>query len=156
MSTTNFQNPDIIIKKIEETQPEALEIRCHQENDTVKELVTFVKSRQGQLSGMLEGQYFEVPIMDVIYIESVDNRTFLYTAQHAYETKQKLYELEEVLSHKRFVRISKATILNLMKVISIKPALNGRFLAHLENGEDVIISRKYVSELRQMLRGDRR
>lgn len=154
MSVMSFQNPDIIVKKVESKEAEAVEIRCHEENETVKEIVTFVKSRQGQLSGVCAGQHFEVPIIDVIYIESVDNRTFIYTKDNSYETRQKLYELEDVLKQRRFIRISKATILNLMKVSSIKPALNGRFLAHLINGEDVIISRKYVSELKKMLKGE--
>lgn len=151
----SFFNPDIIIKKIETKEKEAVEIRCHEENDAVKEIVNFVKSRQGQLAATADGQYYEIPITEVIYIESVDNRSFLYTAQSAYEVKNKLYELEEILRPRHFIRISKATILNLMKVSSISPALNGRFIAHLENGEDVIISRKYVRELKEMLRGDR-
>ncbi|MBO7453663.1 MAG: LytTR family transcriptional regulator, partial [Clostridiales bacterium] len=49
------------------------------------------------------------------------------------------------------LRISKSVILNIMKADSIKPALNGRFRCKLTNGEDVIISRKYVSEFREYI-----
>ena len=78
---------------------------------------------------------------------------FLYTAKQVYETKQKLYELEELLKEKYFLRVSKSLLLNLMKIRSIKPALNGRFLAILQSGEEIIISRKYVPELKAALKG---
>ena len=40
-----------------------------------------------------------------------------------------------------------------MKVRSIKPALNGRFTAILQSDEEIIISRKYVPELKKALKG---
>ena len=41
-----------------------------------------------------------------------------------------------------------------MKIKAIKPALNGRYSAILQNGEEVIISRKYVVELKRALKGE--
>jgi DNA-binding LytR/AlgR family response regulator len=35
-----------------------------------------------------------------------------------------------------------------MKLESISPALNGRFTAHMKNGEEIIISRQYVPEIK--------
>ena len=72
-----------------------------------------------------------------------------------YETRHKLYELEEMLQEKRFLRVSKSTLLNLMKVSSIKPALNSRFTAVLFSGEQIVISRKYVPALKKTLKGDK-
>lgn len=146
---------EVRVKKIPREQREVVEIECHEVNDTVKEIVAFVKSRQGQLSGSMEGRQYEIPVRDVLYIESVDNRTFIYTAKQSYEVRQKIYELEECLKEKRFLRVSKSSLLNLMKVESIKPALNGRFSAILTNGEEIIISRKYVPDLKNTLKGSR-
>ena len=144
---------EIKLLKIPKEQPELMEIRCHELTEEVKEIVAFVKTRQGRLTGMLEDRQFEVPLPDVCYIEAVDNKVFLYTAEQVYETKQKLYELEELLKEKFFLRVSKALLLNLMKVRSIKPALNGRFTAVLQSGEEIIISRKYVPALKAALKG---
>ena len=144
---------EIRLLKIAKSQPEQLEMRCHEVTEEIKEIVTFVKTRQGKLTGVLEGQQFEVPVMEVYYIEAVDNKVFLYTKKQIYETRQKLYELEELLKEKYFLRVSKSLLLNLMKVSSIKPALNGRFLAMLQSGEELIISRKYVPELKAALKG---
>lgn len=144
---------EIKILKIAKEQPEQLEIRCHEMTDQVREIVTFVKSRQGQLNGVIEGKQYEIPIMDIYYIETVDSKVFLYSSQKVYETKQKIYELENALREKFFLRVSKSLLLNLMKVKAIKPAVNGRFVAILQSGEEIMISRKYVPELKKALKG---
>ena len=142
----------IKILKIARTEPEELEIRCHEETEEVKDIVMFVKSRQGKLTGILEGKQYEIPVADVYYVETVDNAVFIYGQENVYEAKQKLYELEGILRDKYFIRVSKSLILNLMKIKAIKPALNGRYSAILQSGEEVIISRKYVAQLKRALK----
>jgi len=141
------------IRKIPESEPEIVEVRYHWITDEIQEIISFVKSRQGQLSAMRDGKRFEVPVVDLFYAESVDERLFLYTALDSYEIRMKLYELEDLLKNKSFLRVSKSMIVNLMKITSVRPALNGRFSAILKNGEEVIISRKYVPELKKILKG---
>ncbi len=87
-------------------------------------------------------------------IETVENKAFLYTKNKVYETRQKLYELEEMLAEKHFLRVSKSVLLNLMKVSAIKPALNSRFTAVLLSGEQIVITRKYVPALKKALKGE--
>ena len=141
------------LTRISPDQPETVEIRCHAVSDEVREIVAFVKSRQGQLTGTVEDRQYEIPVADVFYIETVDDKTFLYTKNGVYETKQRIYEFEAMLREKHFLRISKSMLLNLMKVECIKPALNGRFSAVLRSGEQVIITRKYVPDLKRALKG---
>ncbi|WP_407724409.1 LytTR family DNA-binding domain-containing protein [Ruminococcus sp. JL13D9] len=143
------------ITKIGKDQPEYIEIHCYRISDEVREIIAFVKSRQGQLTGTADERQYEIAVSDVFFIESVDNKTFIYTKNKVYETRHKLYELEEILKEKRFLRVSKSTLLNLMKVSAIKPALNSRFTAELFSGEQVIITRKYVPELKKALKGDK-
>ena len=143
------------ITKIGKDQPEYIEIHCYRISEEVREIIAFVKSRQGQLTGTADDRQYEIAVSDVFFIESVDNKTFIYTKNKVYETRHKLYELEEILKEKRFLRVSKSTLLNLMKVSAIKPALNSRFTAELFSGEQVIITRKYVPELKKALKGDK-
>ena len=91
---------------------------------------------------------------EVYYVEAVDDSVFIYGQKIVYEARQKLYELEGILKEKYFLRVSKSLILNLMKVKAIKPALNGRYSAILRSDEEVIISRKYVPELKKALKGE--
>ena len=142
------------ITRIEKDIPELIEIYCHAVSDEVREIIAFVRSRQGQISGTLDERQYEISVTDIFYIETVDNRSFIYTKGKVYESKQKLYELEEMLKEKHFLRVSRSMILNLMKISSIKPAMNGRFTAVLRSGEQIIISRKYVPELKKALKGE--
>jgi len=144
---------ELKLLKIAKDQPEQIEIRCHEMSDEIKEIVSFIKTRQGQLTAAKDGCQYEIAVIDICYIEAIENKVFLYTQKQVFETKQRLYELEELLREKYFLRVSKSLLLNLMKIRSIKPALNGRFLAVLQSGEEIIISRKYVSELKNALKG---
>ena len=145
---------ELNIKRVPNEEPEVLEIRCHKVTDDIEEIISFVKSRQGQLSTMQEGQRVEILLVDIFYAESVDNRLFVYTAKDNYEVRLKLYELEDMLRGKTFIRVQKGMLLNLMKIKSIKPALSGRYTALLKNGEQIVISRKYVLDLKSALKGE--
>ena len=86
----------------------------------------------------------------IYYIESVDKKTFIYTKEECFETKYRLYELEEILSN-NFLRCSKAMICNIRKIKSVKSDFNGRMNAELLNGEQIVISRSYVKDLKKRL-----
>lgn len=146
---------NVEIEKIEKKKAEMVLIRCHEIREEIQEIADFVRSRQGMFSGMMNGAQYEIAVSDLYYIESVDGRTYLYTLKNVYETSYRLYELEEILKPKRFQRISKSMLVNLMKIQSIKPALNGRFTILLKSGEKVIISRNYVKAFKSALKGEK-
>ena len=50
-----------------------------------------------------------------------------------------------------FFRCSKAMIVNIKKIASVKAEFNARMRAVLLNGEEVIISRNYVKDLKGKL-----
>jgi DNA-binding LytR/AlgR family response regulator len=144
---------ELRVSRVPAEEPELLEIRCHKISEDVQEIISFVKSRQGQVGAIKDGQSVEISVIDIFYAEAVDNRVFIYTAKDNYEVRLKLYELEEMIRGKRFLRVQKGLILNLLKIKSIKPALSGRYTALLKNGEEVVISRKYVTDLKNVLKG---
>ena len=145
---------NVRIEQVEKEREELVLIRCHAVTDEVREIASFIKSRAGTLSGMADEKQYEVPVTDVCYIESVDGKTFLYTRNRVYETAYRIYELEELLRSKHFLRIAKPMLVNLMKIKSIQPAFNGRFTATLSSGEKIIISRNYVKALKAALKGE--
>lgn len=126
-------------------------IRCRNVDERLLKLVYAIKAGREKLTASRDGEYFQVAPEDIYYFEAVDNRVFLYLAKEVYETKQKLYELEERFRGTDFFRASKSCIVNLAKIKSLSPVLNGRFEAHMKNGESVMISRQYVSVLKEKL-----
>ncbi len=88
---------------------------------------------------------------DIISIYSNDGKTFALTSSKEYRLKQKLYELEEFLDKKFFVRISKSEIVNLKMVDSLDLSFIGTICIKLKNGTNTYVSRRYVKKIKQIL-----
>ena len=58
------------------------------------------------------------------------------------------------LAHLGFVQISKSCVLNINALDNIKPLMNSRMEATLKNGEKIHINRKYLSGVKQALKGE--
>lgn len=141
----------ITVKQVEKTCEEEILINCHEIDDEVIHIVDVLKKTEHVLLGNKENKVFRIKAKDIFYIESVDNKTFIYLTDNVYESKQKLYELEALLSGTKLFRCSKSMILNIAKIQSVAPSVNGRFEAKLANNETVIISRQYVPDLKRKI-----
>ena len=87
----------------------------------------------------------------ILYIEAVERNTFVYTTEEVYESDFKLYEFEQQLSERDFIRVSKQGLLNLKQVKSLRADINRKIRVTLQNGEQIIVSRMYADELRKRL-----
>ncbi|MCL2870052.1 MAG: LytTR family transcriptional regulator DNA-binding domain-containing protein [Coriobacteriia bacterium] len=141
----------IVIEEPQDGEEEQIIVKCHELSPELLNVLNSLKTVDSKLIGTIDNKIFRVDPSDIYYIESVDNKTFLYGQSNVYESKQKLYELEEALAAKSFLRVSKSLIINLKKVESLAPALSGRLEAGLANGEKVTISRTYVNKLKDAL-----
>lgn len=141
----------ITIKQIDKSREEEIIVNCHEIDDEVVSIVNMLRKSENVLLASKDNKTFRISIKDIFYIESVDNKTFIYLNDAVYESKQKLYELEELLSGTKLFRCSKSMILNIAKIRSVSPSVNGRFEARLTNNENVIISRQYVPNLKKRL-----
>ncbi len=64
----------------------------------------------------------------------------------------KLYEIEEILSSKNFIRVSKYCLVNLGKIDYIKTALNSKLDLQMKNGDHVEVNRSYLKEFKKALK----
>lgn len=141
----------IIIEQIGQEEEEQILIRCRNIDNSIVTLARELERRREKLTVREGERILQVDPSEVYYFEAVDNKVFLYTKEKVYETKWKLYELEDQYGHANFIRVSKSVILNLSKVESFHPDFNGRFEALMKNKERVLISRQYVPELKKRL-----
>ena len=63
----------------------------------------------------------------------------------------RLYELEERLDDRQFVRISNSEIINLRKVDHFDLSFTGTICVSLSNGTTTYASRRYVSRIKKIL-----
>lgn len=88
-----------------------------------------------------------VRVEDILYFEIVDGVVFAYTVEKIYEVKGRLYQVEEKISRRTICRVSKTMLVNIDHIISVRTALNGRLYARMENGEEILITRRYAKEV---------
>lgn len=86
--------------------------------------------------------------------ESVDEHTFAYTAGGVYRVQPSLTALAEAHGKLGFFRCSKSMAVNLRRVASLKGGDYGRVYATLQNGEKILVSRRYAKALRETLKGE--
>ena len=129
----------------------AVEIHCREITSETERLERYIRRFDERIIGSSEGQAHTIAVEQILYIEAVDKKTFLYTPGNVYETDKKLYELEEMLDGKTFFRCSKSVIVNLNKITKLKPEVTRNILATLTNGEVVVISRRNVKQLKALI-----
>ena len=126
-------------------------VKCDQLDEKLTRLINQFKTGKGKMNFYKDSKIVLVEPSEVLYFESVDDKVFAYTKDSVYETKAKLYQLEEELPVSAFFRASKAVIVNLDKIDSLAPVFGGRFEAILENGYKVVVSRNYLNDLKERL-----
>ncbi len=141
----------ITLQTVPPAEEEEIIVKCHAVSDEVLAVLEKLKSDEALMLGTLDGEVFRLPVKEIFYAESVDNKTYLYARQNVYETKLKLYEIEERFRATKLFRCSKSMIVNIAKIRSVAPSVNGRLEAKLQNGEIVLISRQYVAAFKQKI-----
>lgn len=141
----------VTIEQVSKASENEVIIRYHTMDESVHNLLHFLELPDQKLLGEIEKEMHILDPEKIYYIESVDNKVFIYGENQVYESRKKLYELESELINNQFFRASKSMILNIKKIESVRPLFDGRFEASLKNKEKVFISRKYVAVLKQKL-----
>lgn len=141
----------ITIEYIKQEDEQEIIIRTQHLDDSIKNIISVINNYPSKLTGSIGTDLHIIEPDSLYYIESVDNKLFLYGDDFVYESKKTLYEFEEELKNTHFFRSSKSMILNIDKIVSVKPLIDSRYEATLKNHEKVYISRLYVSVLKQKL-----
>lgn len=121
-------------------------------NQEVERVINFIKGEQTKLIGWKDKEQKVIDIKTILYIESVDSKTFAYTEEDVLRLEYTLTQLENVLNDINFFRCSKSMIINIDKVDSLRSLPSNRIDARMVNGEHIIISRTYASDFRRILK----
>jgi len=66
--------------------------------------------------------------------------------------KMKLYEIEELIANKDFIRVSKFCLVNIGKIDYIRSALNSKLDLLMKNGDHCEVNRSYLKEFKDALK----
>ena len=126
-------------------------VRCRAVDGDVLALLARLRVYDAKLTGEKDGATCILEAKDVLYADTADRKTFLYTSKEMYETPLRLYELEEQLAAHGFVRAAKALLINFDHIRALRPDFGGRLLITLSSGEAVAASRQYVPAIKAKL-----
>lgn len=142
----------LFLREIPTVTETEVEIRFRERDSEVDNLVRAISASDDALAGINDkGDTEMIYISQILYIEAVDRDVFAYKTSGVYRIRKTLYELEDDLKEKLFVRISKSTIVNIKAVKSIAPEDFRRVKLLLRNGEYLIVSRSYANGFKQAI-----
>lgn len=141
------------IEQIEKGDDELI-LRYQKLNQEVECIMNFMSSPEKKLVGFKEGTQIVIDMKQILYIESVERKTFVYLEDDIVRVEYTLTQLERMLNSIRFFRCSKSMIINIEKVKILDSLASNRIDATMCNGEHIIISRTYASEFRRRLKGE--
>ncbi len=143
----------IIINENASLQEPEIIINCPRITSQLAAIISQLHVMDLKITGTENGQTYILDAADILFIDTADKRTFLYTQSNVYESSLRLYELEEKLYPSGFIRANKSCILNFNHIKSIKADIDGRLLITMNNSEKLFISRQYAPLLKKKLEG---
>ncbi|MBQ9902419.1 MAG: LytTR family transcriptional regulator DNA-binding domain-containing protein [Clostridia bacterium] len=131
-------------------EPE-ITVICRELNEEVRKILSAAEMSVNKLTGVKDGQVYILRHSDVIYIDTVDKKIFIYTQEDVYETQFRLYELEKQLPCGDFFRANKSCIVGIRHIRSIRADIDGRLLLTMDTGDKLWVSRQYAAEFRKKI-----
>ena len=128
-----------------------ISVTCRQLTPDIEKLLATLRMMNHQLTAKKDSEIHLLDTSQIIYIESVDRKCFIYTAEEVYESDFRLYELEQRLEEYGFFRVSKSFLIHLRNIQSLKADINRRIRITMSNGEQIIASRQYADALKKRL-----
>lgn len=126
-------------------------VTCSKLTPKMEKLLAALRMMDCQLTGKKGDEIHLLDIAQIIYIESMERKCFVYTTDDVYESDFPLYELERQLTEYGFFRVSKSFLIHLPSIQSLKADINRRIRITMVNGEQIIASRQYADGLKKRL-----
>lgn len=95
-------------------------------------------------------KFVQLKVMDILYLEYLERQIFLYTQKRTLIMKDSLSNFSKALPNE-FVRISKSTIVNSLDIKNFIAQKNGNLTLETLSNEKLIVSRRYVTNVKKAL-----
>lgn len=127
-------------------------IKCKNKNDKLENIIRLLDKKENKIQVKnLEKEDVFVEIIDIYRADTVEDKVFIYTECKVFETSYRIYELDNILPTETFCRISKAAIINILKIKTLKTAINRRINIVMVNGDKEVVNRTYVDDFKEKL-----
>ena len=144
-----------VIPEIGETE---IVIQCREVDEAISKIQKAISDTTTRKQSFIffkeEREYF-FSLDEIVFFETADNQMHAHTGSDVFQVKYRLYELVEILPG-NFMRVSKSTILNTDRIISItKNLASANTVSFTETHKQVFVSRYYYRALKDKLESRR-
>lgn len=141
--------------EIDKDQDEEIIIKCNSITERINNIQRFIEyeSIDKKIKLFKDNIEYYIDLKSILFFETTDLFVSAHTKDNVFQTKYKLYELENVLPN-FFIRVSKSTILNINHIYSIDRNITSSSTVIFNNThKKVYVSRMYYKLLKQKMEG---
>lgn len=89
------------------------------------------------------GRIYPIPVGSINWIESASNYLRIHTRQRTHLIRMKISDMEQMLDPRIFARVHRTKIVNMYRIASLKPVVNGNYVLTLKDGTEMRMSRTF-------------
>ena len=141
----------ITLQQIAKGKDEVI-IKYREMTEQIERIVSYIEGKGEKWIGIKDGQDYILSVHEVVYLESVEGVTYLYTEHEVYQSNLTLADAEVIYAEEGFFRCSKSMIINMYRIKRLKSMSGNRIDVTMDNGEHVVVSRHYAKEIRRILK----
>lgn len=93
----------VVINQDENNNEVEIVINCKVIDDNIVKIIEKLREEENIITGVKDSKVHIIKPENVLYFESVDKRTFIYTKEEVYESNLRLYEIEDKFSAYHFL-----------------------------------------------------
>lgn len=149
LSIKNANNVQDIAEPVVQTQ--TAEQSAESPEMTPAESGVPVKYTSSAVFVLKDGSLHKVPIENILCFEAEGRKTVAVLKSGRFEIKKTLSELEELLTSRRFMRISKSALVNIERVVKYVQDSDRTIIATLSGQVDVRVSRSKTHEFKKAI-----
>ena len=135
-----------------EGQPLTVIIEYPKWSESVDNLVRKIGMMDISFIGRMDEKSVNISFSDIYYIENVDRKLFIYTESEVYRLDGSMADVERRIYDSSLVRISRTCIMNTDYLRQIQQIRNSHLEAVMDNGEKLIVSRKYLQDIKRIFK----
>lgn len=144
--TTNISN---------EFKEASIIINAPELSDEIQNVINYISNintAPHQIMASKNNEIYFIDLNKIICFFSKNKYNYVRTQDGIYKVKYKLYELEELLKQKDFIRISNSCIINIQQVEYFDTSILGTILVKLKDNTQETVSKRNVSHIMKLLK----
>ena len=136
-------------------------VNCSMENKDIEKLLEAIRSviieertnlkEISKLKGEKNGKQYLLETESIIFTDTNEGRSYIYTVDGCFENSMKLYELEKALGIVNFFRANKSCLFNFNKIKAMENDPDRRIILTMVNDMKVVVSRQYAGNVKKKL-----